>query len=362
MKAAALDQSAIWYSACNEDGASETAALDPAGKRVLCIAASGSRAFDLLLADPAAIVAVDQNPAQIALAELFTAAYRQLDYADFASLAGIADHPDRAAMLDLLLPTLPPEARVFWSANRAAVAGGLLYCGRWESFLRRFVRWAGPRRRALAARLLAAADPGAQWALWQTEWDDWRWRLLLHALACRPLWRWGLREPGIAFVPRDFDMAGYARARFDHAARDLHLARLPFAWLLLTGAYHPAVLPAYLTAGGHATIRARLDRLSFHAASLQEAIADPDAARFDAVSLSDYSSYCDLAVQRAVWADLGRRLRPGARVCERKFFNKTGTDLPRQSGFVRDHDLERRLDDGDGAWFYSFVVATRSAE
>ena len=95
MSAAILDQSAIWYSACNEDTGSEIAALQPAGKRILCITASGSRAFDLLLADPAEVIAIDQNPAQTALAELFSAAYVHCDYPAFCGLAGLRDDSGR---------------------------------------------------------------------------------------------------------------------------------------------------------------------------------------------------------------------------------------------------------------------------
>jgi S-adenosylmethionine-diacylglycerol 3-amino-3-carboxypropyl transferase len=359
MTASTLDQSLIWYSACNEDTASEIAALSPSGKRVLCITASGSRAFDLLLADPAEVIAIDQNPAQTALAELYAAAYRCFDYADFAAIAGLRDGPDRVDLLGRLLPELNEPVRAFWERNHGLCADGLLYTGRWEGFLRRFQRWAGPRRRALAARLLAARDVEEQWALWQAEWDDWQWALFLRALALRPLWRWGLREPGIAHVPRDFDMAGYARARFDHAARELHLADLPFAWLLLAGAYRAETLPPYLTEAGHSVIRARIDRLSLRTASLQDTLDNARPGTFDAASLSDYSSYSDLAEQRAVWTSLAKTLRPGGLVCERKFFNKTGTDLPLETGFTRDRALEELLDAQDGAWFYTFIVARR---
>lgn len=362
MSAAQLDRSAIWYSACNEDSTSEIAALEPGGKRVLCITASGSRAFDLLLADPASVLAIDQNPAQTALAELFVAAYRSLDYPPFCVVTGLADGPDRSALLDRLLPQLSADARSFWRDNRALALGGLLYCGKWEAFLRQFRQWSGKRRQQLARRLLACDTPAEQWSLWRSAWDDWQWRLFLRALSLRWLWRRVLKEPGIAFIPADFDMAGYARERFDHAARSLHLARLPFAWLLLDGAYRVDVLPPYLTEQGHAVIRQRLDRLTLGSASLQQTIAQAPSGAFDAVSLSDYSSYCDLAEQRRVWGDLGRILAPGGRVCERKFFNKTGMHVPLGCGFVRDGAIEARLDEADGAWFYTFVVAVKEAE
>lgn len=252
------------------------------------------------------------------------------------------------------MPFLSASARSFWERNRGIAADGLLYCGRWEGFLRRFRLWAGRRRRELADRLLSNTSREAQWALWQAEWDDWQWRLFLRALAFRPLWRWGLREPGIAFVPKDFDMTAYARERFDHAACTLDLAKLPFAWLLLNGGYNRGVLPPYLTETGQGLIRERIARLKLHTASLQETIAATDPGAFDGASLSDYSSYCDLAEQRRVWSDLARGMRPGARVCERKFFNKSGTSMPTEFGFVREEELEDALTSRDGAFFYSF--------
>jgi S-adenosylmethionine-diacylglycerol 3-amino-3-carboxypropyl transferase len=359
MTAAQLDQSSIWYSACNEDTASEIQALEPRGKRILCITASGSRAFELLLAEPAEVISIDQNPAQTALAELFAAAYVQYEYPAFCGLLGLRDDPARLQHLSALLPSLSIQSQSHWARSVQLAADGLLYCGRWEGFLRRFKGWAGTRRQRLATRLLACADADEQWALWRAEWDDWQWRLFLRALALRPLWRWGLREPGIAFVPRDFDMTAYARERFDHAARHLHLAKLPFAWLVLAGGYRPDVLPPYLTKEGHALIRERIGRLTLRSASLQETLQGADRGAFDGASLSDYSSYCDLGVQEQVWRDLEHAVPSGGRVCERKFFNKTGTQLPLNHGFSRDEDLEQRLTASDGAWFYSFVIATR---
>lgn len=360
MTATALDQATIWYSACNEDAASEIAALQPAGKRILTITASGSRAFDLLLADPAEIVAIDENPSQTALAELFGAAYRHCDYSAFCGLVGLNDDPDRLARLDSLLPHVSDEAGRFWQSNRQIVADGLLYCGRWESFLRRFRRWAGPRRRALADQLLLCTDAKAQLAMWNGKWDDWQWRLFLRLLAVRWLWRHVLREPGIGYVPADFDMTDYARSRFDHAAGNLHLAQMPFAWLLFNGSYRADIVPPYLTELGHSVIRERLDRLTMKTASLQNVVTEAGPAAFDGASLSDYSSYCDEAEQRDVWHNLTRTMRPGAVVCERKFFNKTGMNIPIEFGFSRDEDLEERLNASDGAWFYTFVVARQA--
>lgn len=359
MKATALNPNLVWYSASNEDTRSEIEALGPEGKSLLCITASGSRTFDLLIANPARIVSIDQNPAQTAFAELLAASYRQLSYAEFSGFAGITPNPDRQAQLDRLFPSLPAEAAAFWRRNRDAIDGGLIYCGKWEGHLRLIQRMAGRRRRNLAERLLAAPGLGAQLDLWREEWDDGQWRLFLRLLAVRPFWIYVLREPGMRFVPPEFDMRAYVRGRFDHAARTTRFAEAPFAWLMLNGAYRADVLPPYLTEAGFEQIRDRIDRVTFLTASLQDHLARCDAGSFGGASLSDYSSYCDAGMQRTVWAGLARAMAPGGRVCERKFFNKSGDGLPAEAGFVRETPLEQRLFEEDRAIFYSFIVAQK---
>ena len=359
MMASQLDQSKIWYSASNEDTRSESTALDPKAKSLLCITASGSRTFELLMDDPARIVSVDQNPAQTAFALLLAAAYQGLNYPAFCRFIGLEAAPDRRAHLHQLLPHLPVDAATFWRRNEALVDKGLLYCGKWEAYLRQIQWLAGARRRRLADRMLSAETVADQYQLWSREWDDKGWRLFLRLLAQRWLWVYVFREPGMRYVAQDFDIKGYAQGRFDHVARNLSFADSPFAWLMMKGRYTPSVLPPYLTEAGFELIRSRLDRVSFVTASLQDILQQSDAASFDGASLSDYSSYCDVDVQRGVWADLARTIAPGGRVVERKFFNKAGTHLPGEAGFVRDTVLEDRLFAQDRAFFYSFVIAER---
>ena len=121
------------------------------------------------------------------------------------------------------------------------------------------------------------------------------------------------------------------------------------------------MLPPYLTKRGFDLVRERLDRVEFVSLSLQEMLERSDNAAFDGASLSDYSSYCNVDVQRSVWSGLARVIALGGRVCERKFFNKSGTHLPIEAGFTRQTNLEELLFVQDQALFYSFVVAEKEA-
>ncbi len=360
MKAATLTADRIWYSACNEDTASEIAVLRPQGKRLLCITASGARVFDLLLADPVQILGIDQNPAQTRLAELFVRAWQHLDDDAFVRFIGLEPSESRFDTLDEVLKTTDPATQAFWRGQASAVRSGVLYSGRWESYLTRMQGFASRKRRDLADRLLGAASIDEQYDIWTREWDGPAWRRLLGLLSLRPLWVYVLREPGLQFVPRSFDIAAYVQARLDHAARTQLFRTTPFAWMILKGHYSPHALPPYLQRANYAKLRARLDRLDLRTLSLQEALQAASPGAFDGASLSDYSSYCDRDVQAGVWRDLSRAIAPNGRVVERKFFNKSGLDLPLAHGFARDEALENTLHAADGAFFYSFVAAHKS--
>lgn len=100
--------------------------------------------------------------------------------------------------------------------------------------------------------------------------------------------------------------------------------------------------------------------MQFVTASIQDFLRDCAPDSLGAVSLSDYSSYCDVEVQRGVWASLARAVTADGRVCERKFFNKSGTDLPEALGFTRDRALEDQLFREDRAFSIPLSLLERA--
>ena len=348
----------INYSAANEDGASELAALRlDARSRVLCITASGARPLELLLGDPESVVAVDFNATQNPLLELKMAAYCTLDYAAFAAFIGLrpGDAAGRRDTYVRLASQLSPPARIYWDAQASKLAHGILYCGRWESFMRLFARLTFSRR-DLLRRLFACQTLPEQAELWRREWDNGVWRGFLGAISQRWLWRYVLREPGVVNVPADFDVAGYLHARFAHVAQTRLFRDTPYLSLMLRGSYDPAGgLPLHLAPEHYETIRARLGRITVLTQDLALLLEEPESrGAYDAFSVSDFSSYASPAFHERIWRGMEQSARPGARVCERQFLVKHQT---LNSGH-RDDALERKLAETDGAFIYSFICVT----
>ena len=122
----------LLYSCCNEDSRSELKALRPEGRRVLSIAASGGRAFSLLLEEPKEVVAIDTNYHQIHLCWLKYHAIRLLDRNRYLAFAGIGNSNSRLKVYERIRGDLPDETRKFWDSRRQVVERGIIYAGEFD--------------------------------------------------------------------------------------------------------------------------------------------------------------------------------------------------------------------------------------
>jgi len=350
--------SEVNYASFHEDGASERRALELGPRdRVLCITGSGARALELLLDGPERVVAVDWNPAQSALLELKLAALRRLDYDEHLAFLGLTPCAERAAAYGRLRADLTPAARAFWDARGRAVAGGVYYAGRWERFLARLARGLRWTRRGRLARLLGAASVAEQSAIWREEWDDVWWRTYLRVASSRVLWRTVFREPGLEHVPDDVRMDLLLRERFDAASGRYLFRESPWALALFRGRLDPAgALPDHLAREHYGTLRERSGAIEVVTAALGEYLR-ADGERFDAFSLSDFSSYADEEAYGEAWRGVLGRSAPGARICERRFLVQYAVPEDVGAGISRDEALERELARADRSVVYTFLVA-----
>src|SRR5438105_15799261 len=87
----------VRYGSVWEDADVLCEALAPVapGGRLLSIASAGDNALALLTLDPAEVVAVDRNPAQLACLELRVAAIRALDEEALFAFLGVTPADDR---------------------------------------------------------------------------------------------------------------------------------------------------------------------------------------------------------------------------------------------------------------------------
>jgi S-adenosylmethionine-diacylglycerol 3-amino-3-carboxypropyl transferase len=140
--------------------------------------------------------------------------------------------------------------------------------------------------------------------------------------------RWLCDQPaslfGLGIPPAQFNalagdqaMADVLRRRLEKLACDFPLSENYFAQQAFGRRYDVRdghVLPPYLAPENHALIQARADRVDWHHGDMTSWLADEPTASIDRFILLDAQDWMDDRQLNAVWTQITRTARPGARV------------------------------------------------
>lgn len=311
----------------------EAMALAP-GHRIVTIASGGCNILSYLTAAPVEIVAVDLNTAHLALNRLKCAALTHLpDHAAFYRFFGGAESRENvAAYDDLIRPHLDEDTEAYWSGRD--VTGRR----RIDRFARGFYRHGLLGRFIATGHLLArlfGSDPlkiaGAksideQRLIFDRE---------LKPLFAKPLIRHllGHRSSlfGLGIPPAQYD--ALAEGRPMHEVIEERLARLAygfalsdnyFAWQAFNRGYAPdgkGPLPPYLQKQNFEVVRQRVDSVEISNISFTQKLAVMSERSADRYILLDAQDWMSDAELTALWRQISRTSRPGARV----IFRTAGT-------------------------------------
>lgn len=311
-----------------EDPVVDMAALQiQPGEHMFCIASGGCNALSYLTAGPGSVTAVDLSPAHIALGRLKLVAARHLSQAEFFAFFG---HADRAANVGLydrkLAPHLDADSRAYWNARVlgrrriSMFARGFYRFGVLGRFLGvvHLVSWLG---RLEYAPLLAARSLADQARFYDTE--------IAPLMDSAPV-RWMARRRaslfGLGIPPAQYDKLAadgggdvlpVLKERIRKLACDFPIRDNYFAWQAFSRGYDPAPvpsLPPYLQAQNFAQIAQGAGRVAMLNRAMTDLLAERDAASLDAYVLLDAQDWMTDAQLNALWDQITRCARPGARV------------------------------------------------
>ena len=306
----------------------EALALTP-DSHVVAIASGGCNILSYLTAGPARITAVDLSRAHVALNRLkLVAASRLPSWEMFYRFFGSADDEANVAAYDrLLAPHLDPESRAYWQSRRLQHFGrrrisifarnayrhGLL--GRFIGLAHAAARLHGVDLRDL----LSARTMAEQRHFFETA---------LSPLFDRRAVRWAtgnrLSLYGLGIPPAQYealaggrDMGAVLRERVERLACGFSLNDNYFAWQAFGRGYgggEQGPLPPYLRRDQFEFVRARADRVEVMNRSVTEYLAScPEASR-DRYVLLDAQDWMTDDQLNALWTEITRTARPGARV------------------------------------------------
>jgi S-adenosylmethionine-diacylglycerol 3-amino-3-carboxypropyl transferase len=321
--------SGLVYPQIWEDPVVDLAALRlQAGEHLVAIASGGCNVLSYLASTPVTVTAIDLNPAHVALNKLKVAALSHLpNYESFRAFFAEADaRANVDAYKTHLRPHLDAATRHYWDSRdrigrrRIGYFGSNLYR---HGLLGNFIGAGHLLARAHGCnprRMLAAKSRAEQRAIFDRE---------LAPLFAKRHIRWLLDKPsalfGLGIPPSQFEalkgsersMADVLLARLERLACGFDLADNYFAWQAFGRSYaqHAAApLPLYLQSDKFATLRARAGDISVGHASLTEHLAAQSAAALDAYVLLDAQDWMTDAQLVALWTEIARTAKPGARV------------------------------------------------
>jgi S-adenosylmethionine-diacylglycerol 3-amino-3-carboxypropyl transferase len=297
--------------------------------RVAAIASGGCNVLSYLVADPAEIIAVDLNGAHIALNKLKICGLRNFpDHDSFFDFFGRADNPRNIARYDKSLrPHLDETTRAYWDAR------GLDGRRHIDAFARNFYRHGLLGRCIgaghLVARLygkrvdavLSAETLDQQRFAFEQEIAPLFEKRFVQWLARRPSALYGLGIPPSQYRALAGDgpdgIAATLKRRVERLACDFPIRENYFAWQAFGRSYALASdpsLPPYLQRANFEALRARAGRVRIDHASLTDVLGAEPPESLDAYVLLDAQDWMNDAALIALWTEIRRTARPGARV------------------------------------------------
>ncbi len=293
---------------------------------LVTISSGGCNVMSYLSAAPCKITAVDLNPAHIALTRLKLAAARNLpDYAAFRRFFAEPRQPDNIAAFDRCLDrALDPATRSYWQRRRlgrrriAAFSGnfytkGLL--GRFIGAAHKVARLYGIDPRIM----LTAGDRDQQIEIFDAQIAPLFDRRFLRWLTGRTISLYGLGIPPAQYsaLAGDRHMADVLRDRLRRLACDFDLSDNYFAHQAFGRRYSTdadEALPLYLRQSRFGALRARAEEVSVLHRSMTDFLADQPPESVDRVVLLDAQDWMSDEQLNALWYEITRTARPGARV------------------------------------------------
>lgn len=295
--------------------------------RVVTIASGGCNVLSYLTADPQQITALDLNTAHIALNHLkIVAASRLPDYASFRRFFADADcHENIDAYDQHIAPHLDETSRRYWEGRdligRRRI--GIFSRGAYrKGLLGGFIGTAH-----LCARLYGI-DPSAILKTQSIEEQRTLFDAKFAPLFDRKFIRWLTDQPaslfGLGIPPAQYNvlaggqgMADVLRARLERLACDHDLKQNYFAWQAFGRGYGKgldAPLPPYLEQQNYTNLVERVERVKVEHANMTDWLSVQPARSLDRYVLLDAQDWMSDQQLTALWTQITRTSRVGARV------------------------------------------------
>lgn len=359
------------YTQIWEDPVVDMKALDPgADDHVVTIASGGCNALSYLLANPAKVTAVDLNHAHVSLVKLKIAGLRTLNgYDEFFNFFGIANSSSNVRLYkNVIAPQLDTDSRHYWEGGPIGFRRIRMYAKGFYKYgllgqLIGIIHWAAKLHGVNLKELIQQPSQEAQ-GIWFDEkvakiFDS----KLMAKICSSPFALYNLGIPPSQHHAlcdqRPENMSQVLKERARKLATVAPIRDNYFAWQAFSRQYdatEQSALPPYLMRCNYEQLKRNINKLSVTQSNIRDAIARMSPHSVDAVVLLDAQDWMSSEEISALWTEITRKAKPGARV----IFRTAGTTSPvdacmtgeLQGRWLRDHAISDELGPQDRSGIY----------
>ncbi|MEL6647232.1 MAG: DUF3419 family protein [Pseudomonadota bacterium] len=295
---------------------------------IICIASGGCNVMSYLTAQPASLTAVDLSPWHVELNRLKLAAAKHLpDHTAFHFIFGHADRAENVALLEQhVFPHLEPDAQAFWNGRNGLRARKSMFARGFYRFgvLGRFlgaVQLVARLGRVDFSQLLNAKTLQEQNAFFTSQIAPLYESRFIKFLARRRASLFGLGIPPAQYdklaSDADGDIIPVLKERTRKLFCDFPIAENYFAWQAATCTYaHTGTgsVPPYLEPDHFDTLKGAADTAVVVNRSITDVLAECPSHSKSIYVLLDAQDWMTDAQLNALWQEITRTARPGARV------------------------------------------------
>ncbi|MBN2620007.1 DUF3419 family protein [candidate division WOR-3 bacterium] len=354
----------IQYSNCWEDAEIVIKALDiKPGGIYLSIASAGDNTLSMLAHNPAVVLAVDKNPAQLACLDLRRAAIKHFSYEDTLSFLGIIGSASRPGMYKKIRSSLSCYARQFWDQHSADIDCGIIHAGQTEKNFKCFRKFVLPLAMSSSdqKRLLQDMPITERVQLCNSILNKPRYAYVIRTVFSRMFIRqFRIGAYSTFYTPGNGILADIIMERIKKGFSCSRAHGNPYVTYIMTGNYTGA-LPYYLQRDIFARIKKNLGKLRLFSGTVHDAMTALPSYRFNGYNFSDIFEYMSAHAIQTCVEQCVHTAAHGARLVYWNTLKKN--DITREaSGRVREcQRLARELFTLNKSFLYDSLVVAEIA-
>jgi S-adenosylmethionine-diacylglycerol 3-amino-3-carboxypropyl transferase len=262
----------ILYSQCWEDPEMDRLAFDiRPGDTLFTITSGGCNALAFLIDDPESVICLDMNRFQNYLLSMKIGAFKTLTYYETLEFLGIRPSGNRWKMYKKIRSELTVAEQLYWDNKKTDIDHGIIHCGKYERYmhlLKRVFRILIGKK--IISELFNSSCLEDQQILFNTKWNNFRWRLFCRIFLSRILASIFFDKAFYKYLEPSFSFDKYYRKAVKRAITQFPAKENYFLAYILLGNYLDNNLPPYLKKENYEIIKARVNRIKTVTCSCQE--------------------------------------------------------------------------------------------